>query len=257
MNTNSEQPLNSQSEPDNFTPSAGTFFLILAGCLIAVGLMIFLFAPVFEKMNIHQREMARQRVSKNNMKQLGLALWNYQEEHQTFPAGATFTTEGTPLQSWQTRILPFVDQDQLYQQIDLEKPWNDPVNQQHFQQIVRYYVVPWSEEKISPEGYALSHYVGNELLLKQNQGMKLSQITDGKSNTITAVDRGDDFKAWGDPTNLARPADIIGPDKKTLLPGGNLILFSDGHVQFVSNKIDSQILKDLSTPDGGKTKCEF
>ncbi len=257
MNTNSQQTLVQPAKPDNFAPSASTFFIILAGCLFAVGLMIFLFTPVFEKMEIHKRNLTRRAVSKSNLKQMGLALWRFQEENQRFPPGATFTAEGTPLHSWQTRILPFVDQGQLYQQIDLEKPWNDPANQQHFQQIVRSYVVPWSEEKISPEGYALSHYVGNELLLKQNQGMKLSQITDGKSNTIIAVDRGDHFKAWGDPTNLARPADVIGPDKKTLLPGGNLILFSDGRVQFVSNKINPQILKDLSTPDGGEAKCEF
>ena len=256
MNSNSEQPLVHPTEPDNFTPSARTFFMILAGCLFAVGLMIFLFTPVFEKMEIQKRNLARQSVSKNNMKQLGLALWNYQEEHQTFPPGATFTAEGTPLHSWQSSILPFMDQSGLFEQIDLEKPWNDPANQQHFQRIVRGYVVPWSDEIFSSDGYALSHYVGNELLLKMNQGMSLSQITDGVSNTISEVERGDDFKAWGDPANLARPADVIGPDQKTLLPGGNLILFSDGRVQFVSNKIDSQILKDLSTPDGGETKCD-
>ncbi|WP_339684876.1 DUF1559 domain-containing protein [Gimesia maris] len=257
MNTNSQQTLVQPAKPDNFTPSASTFFIILAGCLFAVGLMIFLFTPVFEKMEIHKRNLARRAVSKSNLKQMGLALAFYHEENQTFPPGATVAPNGTPQHSWQTSLLPFMDQSGLFEQINFEKPWNDPVNQQHFQQIVRSYVVPWSEEKISPEGYALSHYVGNELLLKQNQGMPLSQITDGASNTIMAVDRGNDFKAWGDPTNLARPADIIGPDKKTLLPGGNLILFSDGRVQFVSNKIDSQILKDLSTPDGGEAKCDL
>ena len=257
MNTNSQQTLVQPAKPDNFTPSASTFFIILAGCLFAVGLMIFLFTPVFEKMEIHKRNLARRAVSKSNLKQMGLALAFYHEENQTFPPGATVAPNGTPQHSWQTSLLPFMDQSGLFEQINFEKPWNDPVNQQHFQQIVRSYVVPWSEEKSSPEGYALSHYVGNELLLKQNQGMKLSQITDGASNTIMAVDRGNDFKAWGDPTNLARPADIIGPDKKTLLPGGNLILFSDGRVQFVSNKIDSQILKDLSTPDGGEAKCDL
>ncbi|WP_417383049.1 DUF1559 domain-containing protein [Gimesia sp.] len=257
MITNTEQSLVQPTAPDNFTPSASTFLIILVGCLFAVALLAFLFSPVVEKMKIQKRNLARQSVSKSNMKQLGLALWNYQKEHQTFPAGATFTKTGTPLHSWQTRILPFVDQDQLYQQIDLEKPWNDPANQQHFQRIVRCYVVPWSDELKSPEEYALSHYVGNELLLTKNQGIPLSQITDGASHTISAVDRGDHFKAWGDPANVARPADVIGPDKKTLFPGGNLILFSDGHVQFVSNKIDPQILKDLSTPDGGEAKCEF
>lgn len=256
MISNSEQPLVQPSEPDNFTPSASTFFIILAGCLFAVGLMIFLFTPVFEKMEIQKRKMARQVAASNHLKQIGLALLLYHEEHQTFPAGATLASNGTPLHSWQTSILPFMDQSGLFEQINFEKPWNDPVNQPIFQQQVSAYLVPWAEEKFSAEGYALSHFVGNELLFKQNQGMKLSQITDGKSNRIMAVDRGDDFKAWGDPANLARPADIIGPDKKTLLPGGNLILFSNGRVQFVSNKIDPQILKALSTPDGGKAKCD-
>ncbi|WP_417391949.1 DUF1559 domain-containing protein [Gimesia sp.] len=257
MNSNSETPLLTRSEPDDFTPSAGTLFLILAGCLFAVGLMIFLFTPVFEKMEIQRRKMARQVAASNHLKQIGLGLLLYHEEHQTFPAGATLASNGTPLHSWQTSILPFMDQTGLFEQIDFEKPWNDPVNQPSFQQQVPAYLVPGTEEKFSPEGYALSHFVGNELLLQQKEGMPLSQITDGESNTIMAVDRGDDFKAWGDPANLARPADVIGPDKKTLLPGGNLILFSDGRVQFVSNQINPRILKALSTPAGGETKCDL
>lgn len=256
MNSNSEQTLVHPTGPDNFTPSASTFFMILAGCLFAVGLMIFLFTPVFEKMEIQRRKMARQVAASNHLKQIGLALLLYHDENQTFPAGATLASNGTPLHSWQTSILPFMDQSGLFEQIDFEKAWNDPVNQSSFQQQVPAYLVPGSEEKFSAEGYALSHFVGNEILFQQKEGMPLSQITDGASNTILAVDRGDHFKAWGDPANLARPADVIGPDKKTLLPGGNLILFSDGRVQFVSNQINPQILKDLSTPDGGEAKCD-
>ncbi|WP_197995379.1 DUF1559 family PulG-like putative transporter [Gimesia algae] len=257
MNSNSEQTLIQPSEPDNFEPSASTFFFILAGCLFAIVFMSYLFTPLAEKIKIHKRNLAHRAVSKSNLKQIGLALAFYHEENQTFPPGATVAPNGTPQHSWQTSLLPFMDQSGLFEQINFEKPWNDPENQESFQQQVSTYLAPWVEEKYSAEGYALSHYVGNELLLKQNQGMPLSQITDGASNTIMAVDRADHFKAWGDPANLARPADIIGPDKKTLLPGGSLVLFSDGSVRFVSNKINPQIIKDLSTPDGGEAKCEF
>ena len=48
----------------------------------------------------------------------GLALYNYSPDHDSFPPAATFDRLGLPLYGWQAMILPFMDQTQIYDQID-------------------------------------------------------------------------------------------------------------------------------------------
>ena len=57
------------------------------------------------------------------------ALWSYAEEHQNaLPPACTTDADGQPLHSWRTLILPYLGEQQLYEMIDLTKPWHDPVN---------------------------------------------------------------------------------------------------------------------------------
>lgn len=255
-----EPPKTDQQNRSNLTPHPLKRFslLIALGFLIGLPCLIFLVLIGFGLIHVEQtRGEARRSQSKYNLKQISSALLLYHDQHNTLPPGAIIAADETPLHSWQALILPFIDQRGLHQQIDFEQPWNHPVNQQAFQQQVPQYLAAWIEQKHSPEGYALSHYIGNEFLLKKNQSVPFGEITDGTSNTITAIERGAHFQPWGAPENLARPIDIIGPGKKTLFPDGNHVLFSDGRVRFLSKDIDPAILKALSTPAGGEVVGEF
>ena len=61
------------------------------------------------------REAASRIACQNNLKQMGLALHLYHDENQTFPPG--YTTTG-PLQraGWQLYLLPFLEQENLWNQ---------------------------------------------------------------------------------------------------------------------------------------------
>lgn len=218
--------------------------------------------------NVEQsRGEARRAQSKYNLKQIGIALFHYHDEHNIFPPGAIETVEGKPYHSWQTQLLPFIDQSSsyssgvspntLYSKIDFNKPWTDPANRPNFQQEISLYLNPNIQETTMPNGYALSHYVGNELLLKKNKGFRIREITDGTSNTIMAIEAGTNFKPWGDPTNVDNPVNMVGIGKSSPFRGGNHILLANGAVRFISEKIDPEILKTLSTPYSGDEKCGF
>ena len=73
------------------------------------------------------REAARRMSCSNNIKQIGLAMQNYHTAYGTLPPAYTVDAQGRPLHSWRTLILPFIEQQALYGEIDLSKPWNDPV----------------------------------------------------------------------------------------------------------------------------------
>lgn len=210
------------------------------------------------------RNAAQRATSRNNLKQIALALHYYHEENQTFPAGGTITADGQPGHSWQTLILPYIDQRALFDQIDLGQPWNTTENQPAFRTVLPAYLnpvirvfYPELDEARSPDGYALSHYVGNERVLKQNQGMPIREIRDGMSFTIFTMETGEEFKPWGDPTNIADPVEVLAPDKKPSQKEGHYILMGDGAVRFLSQDVDPRILQGLSTPDQGEEVREF
>ncbi|QDU04848.1 DUF1559 domain-containing protein [Gimesia chilikensis] len=100
------------------------FTLIELLVVIAIiAILIALLLPAVQQ----AREAARRSQCKNNLKQIGLALHNYHDNFQCFPPGDIRRTYGSGVQSWVTsqlgwipRILPFLDQAPLYNQINWE-----------------------------------------------------------------------------------------------------------------------------------------
>src|SRR5579859_1475499 len=75
------------------------------------------------------REAARRSQCKNNLKQYGLALHNYHEAYKMFPPGGDAQSWGNSnWLNWQAKILPFIDQGPLYNQINFSM-WNAPSKQ--------------------------------------------------------------------------------------------------------------------------------
>ena len=65
----------------------------------------------------------------NNLKQIALALHIYEQVHGSFPPAFTVDADGKRLHSWRTLILPYLEYQALYDSIDLDAAWDDPVNQ--------------------------------------------------------------------------------------------------------------------------------
>jgi hypothetical protein len=53
---------------------------------------------------------------------------NYESAYRIFPPAFTVDADGNKLHSWRTLILPYLDQQELYDTIDLSKPWDAPEN---------------------------------------------------------------------------------------------------------------------------------
>ena len=60
----------------------------------------------------------------NNIRNITLALLNYADTHKAFPPAYTVDANGNRLHSWRTLLLPYLDQQSLYESIDFSKPWN-------------------------------------------------------------------------------------------------------------------------------------
>ncbi len=204
------------------------------------------------------REAANRTQSGNHLKQIGLACHNYHDSFAHFPAGATWDAQGRMLHGWQTQLLPFIEQDDLYRRINLKVPWTDADNAPAFRQRVAAYLNPVVEEQQDKNEFFLSHYAGNARVLGGDVGWKKKDITDGLSNTLLAGEVAGNFKPWGYPANSRDPAlginqtsDGFGGPRKSK-KGANFS-FADGSVRFIKEDIDPVTLKALSTPNGGES----
>jgi prepilin-type processing-associated H-X9-DG protein len=78
------------------------------------------------------REAARRMQCSNNLKQIGLALHNYESAHKVFPAQSSGPEPGIHFSarrsSWFTSILPFIEQNALADLYDWRLNWHDAGN---------------------------------------------------------------------------------------------------------------------------------
>src|SRR5262249_31013910 len=73
------------------------------------------------------RDSRWQMSSANNLKQIGLAIHDYQEIHGELPNNS-HDPNGKPLLSWRVHLLPYDEHDNLYRQFKLDEPWDSPNN---------------------------------------------------------------------------------------------------------------------------------
>lgn len=223
--------------------------------LAIIAILVALFLPATRT----PREASRRSQCKNNLKQIGIALHNYHEDFGSFPPAFTVDANGRPLHSWRTLILPYADQKDLYETIDLSKPWNDPVNAPAFETPMPLYTCPSAD--VEDAFYATSQaLVGPDCAFHAAKPSSFKDFADGTSNTVMVVDVTAAMAVhWMDPRDSARGFFIDPKKEGTVLShtGGFHVLFGDGSVRFISENVPRETRKGLSTLAGDETLGEF
>jgi hypothetical protein len=164
-----------------------------------------------------------------NLRQIGLALHNYHSVNNQFPPAAVSSKEGKPLLSWRVALLPFLDEAVLYSEFHLNEPWDSEHNKKLIERMPAFYRSLSAQVK-QPNKTTYLAPVGQGLMFtKDEDGTKISSVTDGLSNTILVVQADDEHAvAWTSPQDLAVDLKKPAAGLVNYPAAGHLVLFADG-----------------------------
>ncbi len=244
------------------------------------------------------RETARQASCQNNLKQIGLALQNYVAAFGEFPMGCRGCQPNAfppppgfyRRTSWNSCILPYLEQPELFDQYDFRVPFYAVENRIPTSKTIPVYLCPSMATTNRPgptsgdihgngvwnpgDDLAWTDYGGisgvsfaTPTILPEHQGMMLydravrfRDIFDGSSHTAaigecTGRDHTRDSQ-WANGNNVfdhrhdRRPNESQDNELFSDHPSGVNIVFADGHVTFLSEHIDLQVLRAILTKAG-------
>lgn len=234
------------------------------------------------------RESARAMLCKNRMRQVGIALHSFESQNQKMPAGNDISSRFS--HSWFTRILPMIDQASLYQRYDWSQRWDDAkgatglTNNIVTATTVPLFVCPSTPTLLQgacdyggnygttqtglPAGFRIGDgWEAGALLVINSSGKssrtsasRLGEFHDGLSQVILVYEsagRSSESGHWGAGTNcfgIEYPVNG-NADGETIMSfhlAGGHVLFADGHVTFVSNNADLNLLARLATRNGNE-----
>ncbi|GAB5443053.1 MAG: hypothetical protein Fues2KO_34020 [Fuerstiella sp.] len=236
---------------------------------VVVPVLVALLLPAVQQ----AREAARRTHSQFNLKQLALAMHNYHDVYGHFPAGTEQDTNLPPEKrlSFFYALLPFVEQQALYQQIEDKRKaaWDSAVNEQSVSLTIPTLQNPGAGNVAS----ATAHYAGvagvgkdaPELPLGHERAgifgydrkTRIRDITDGTSNTMMITESTNTDVPWaaGGQTmiSLTQEPYINGPDGMGgPYRGGCNVSFADGSVRFLSEFTDPEVVRALATMSGAE-----
>ena len=172
----------------------------------------------------------------NNLKNIALALHNYAaRNHGELPPAYTVDSAGKPLHSWRTLILPFIDRRDLYEKVDLLKPWNDPANAEVFKAYVKVYHCPSSETAENYTTYLA--IVAPNACFHPTEPRVLAEMTDSAAETLMVIDMAaSQAVPWMSPLDADEQMVLdIGVKAASAHIGGTNVAFVDGSVSSLDN----------------------
>ena len=231
-------------KPNGFT----LIELLVVIAIIAV--LIALLLPAVQQ----AREAARRTQCKNNMKQMGLAIHNYESTFSIFPSSGEFTVFAstnyrsfTPLSTF-TQMLPLIDQATVYNSMNMNVHYTNSTESQNktaaSTKIAAFLCPSNPGNAADPFGYGLTDYMpvaycdvtstnlrGNSTTCPGPQCKQdwekdsvlgfhntIAECTDGLSNTIAIVEcNGRTQTVWA--TSYALGANFSGTSTNNIYPG--------------------------------------
>jgi hypothetical protein len=196
----------------------------------------------------------------NNYKQIAIAMHNYHDAHKSLPAAASYDDNGRPLLSWRVHILPYLEQQALYDEFHLDEPWDSEHNRALIERMPAVFADPSPavHRAIGGAGRTTTLVpVGEGTLFGGRVATKFQEVRDGLSKTVMLVDVIPERAViWTKPDDWeVDAADPLwgvkrGPDAPHT--GHFVAAIADGSVRAISSDIDAEVWAAMLTIAGGE-----
>jgi hypothetical protein len=239
-----------QYPPPSTGTSASTIVIIAVvgglALLCIPGVLIALLLPAVQA----AREAARRMQASNHTKQIVLAMQNYHDVFGCFPPQVVADENGNPLYSGRVLLLPYMEQQALYQQFDLAQPWDSARNLPVSQTNIPTFMDP-SSPTSTPGKTDFLFVTGKGTVFEAGKKITMRDLTDGTSNTMVVVEVKNSGVGWAEPRDLDLSQPVGLPPGNH--PGGHVAGFADGHVQFIPNNTPPADIRAAATIRGNET----
>lgn len=220
----------------------------LLGVVACGGLVYFLAIPM--------RAAARMTEDQNNLKQVGLAFYNYESAYRAFPYPYAVNENDEPVWSWRVPLSAFGESPQVWDEVQSNlgmKPWDHPQNgvlQEACPTIFR------SARSYSDTNHANVFLVSADPprgpkgpAMINGQSLRKRDVLDGLSNTLLAIQFANHSAPWADPQTLTPEEAFQYLQQED--EGANVLLF-DGSVTFLSKSISREEFDAMISSEGGE-----
>jgi hypothetical protein len=195
--------------------------------------------------------------AKNNLKQIGIAMHNFEAAMGFLPAGS-YAKGGVGL-SWRVQILPYLEQENLFRQFKMDEPWDSETNKKLIEKMPAVYASPGK-----PADKGMTHlraFTGPGAFIPTPaptglqpgwpvRGRSIVGITDGSSNTLLVAESAEPV-IWTKPDELPFDGKAV-PKLGGAFAGGFHGLMGDAQVYWFGEKVSEDTLRAAITVNGGE-----
>lgn len=231
----------------------------LAGAGIALGVVGCLLAMLLvASALLIPRESELSSLCCSNLKQIALALHDYEQDFGRLPPAAVVDGAGRPLLSWRVAILPYVGAGALHAEFRLNEPWDSPHNLKLLGAMPDAFGCPSEKaRKSGMTGYRVVVGPRTPFPPDFRPVSTAADFPDGAGKTAAVVES-PRLVPWTKPDEIpfasVHSRDALGSrhvrDGKSR---GNLFAaFADGSVRFLHDSVHPRVLRALTTRNGNE-----
>jgi hypothetical protein len=185
-----------------------------------------------------------------------LAVANYHEAFGCYPPAYVADQDGRPMHSWRVLILPYLEQQQLYNAYNFAEPWDGPNNRKLAGKLGQTYLRSGLDSAHN-EATSFVAVVGPQTAWPGARTVSHKDIGDGSATTLTVVEVPDGQFRWMEPRDLEfdrmsyRINDGSGRGLGSRL-GGARVVSVDGTVRTLPDDFEPSRLRAMLTANGGE-----
>jgi len=182
----------------------------------------------------------------------------YAEANQgAYPPAYQIGRDGRRWHSWRVLVLPFIEQNALFNRYRFDEPWDGPNNSQLASEMPRTFAFPG----LKPQATTTTAYlaiVGADTIWPGAKAFR-GKPKDGLANTILFAENNGLGVHWMEPRDLefeTMPFDLQKPDGISSRYRTPIVAMADTTIRSLSPNLDPRVVRAMATANGGEAIAE-